>query len=289
MARVNRAIELLEQGQPIYYSSPSELSYEGGVQASQTWADYLVVEMEHGTFNLAGLDAFMKGLAASGPTKSGHRTPTVITTLPTDGTDEHVMRANAWMVKQVLARGVHGILLCHAETPGAVKVFVESARYPFHTIGVGEGLDVGRRGAGGQGNAAAIWGISTEEYMKRADVWPLNPEGEIFLGLKIENKRALNNAEATVRVPGIAFAEWGPGDMTLSHGYVDRDDPSYAEESANARTRVKAACDAENIAFLDGVTPDNVAEKIENGVRVGSGGEEVANIGRKYTNRTMPW
>ena len=66
MARVNRAIELLEQGQPIYYSSPSELSYEGGVQASQTWADYLVVELEHGLFNLAGLDAFMKGLAASG-------------------------------------------------------------------------------------------------------------------------------------------------------------------------------------------------------------------------------
>ena len=67
MARVNRAIELLEQGQPVYYSSPRELSYEGGVEASQTWSDYLVVEMEHGTFNLAGLDAFMKGLAASGP------------------------------------------------------------------------------------------------------------------------------------------------------------------------------------------------------------------------------
>ena len=289
MARVNRAIELLEQGQPIYYSSPREVSYKGGVEASQTWSDYLVVEMEHGTFNLAGLDAFMKGLAASGPTKSGHHTPTVITTLPTDGTDEHVMRANAWMVKQVLARGVHGILLCHAETPGAVKVFVESARYPFHTIGVGKGLDVGRRGAGGQGGAAAIWGISTEEYMERADVWPLNPEGEIFLGLKVENKRALSNVEATARVPGIAFAEWGPGDMALSHGYVDRDNPSYAEESANARVRVKAACDAENIAFLDGVTSDNIVERIESGVLVPSCGEEVANIGRKHTNRTMPW
>ena len=46
MARVNRAIELLEQGQPVYYSSPRELSYEGGVEASQTWSDYLVVEME---------------------------------------------------------------------------------------------------------------------------------------------------------------------------------------------------------------------------------------------------
>ena len=289
MARVNRAIELLEQGQPVYYSSPRELSYEGGVEASQTWSDYLVVEMEHGTFNLAGLDAFMKGLAASGPTKSEHHTPTVITTLPTDGTDEHVMRANAWMVKQVLARGVHGILLCHAETPGAVKVLVESARYPFYTIGVGKGLDVGRRGAGGQGGAAEIWGLSVEEYMKRADVWPLNPEGEIFLGLKIENKRALSKVEATVRVPGIAFAEWGPGDMALSHGYIDRDDPSYAEESANARTRVKAACDAENIAFLDGVTSDNIAERIDDGVLIPSCGEDVANIGRKHTNRTMPW
>ncbi len=289
MARVNRAIELLEQGQPVYYSSPRELSYEEGVQASQTWSDYLVVEMEHGTFNLAGLDAFMKGLAASGPTKSGHHTPTVITTLPTDGTDEHVMRANAWMVKQVLARGVHGILLCHAETPGAVKVLVESARYPFHTIGVGKGLDVGRRGAGGQGGAAEIWGLPVEEYMRRADVWPLNPEGEIFLGLKIENKRALSNVEATARVPGIAFAEWGPGDMALSHGYVDRLDPAYAEESANARTRVKAACDAENIAFLDGVSPDNIVERIDDGVLIPSCGEEVADIGRKHTNRTMPW
>ena len=95
--------------------------------------------------------------------------------------------------------------------------------------------------------------------------------------------------EATVRIPGIAFAEWGPGDMGMSHGYSDAHDPPYAEEMASARARVKAACDAENIAFLDGVNPDNVAEKIENGVRVGSGGEEVANIGRKYTNRTMPW
>ena len=67
MARVNRAIELLEQGQPVYYSSPRELSYDSGVEASQTWSDYLVVEMEHGTFNLAGLDAFMKGARCKRP------------------------------------------------------------------------------------------------------------------------------------------------------------------------------------------------------------------------------
>jgi 4-hydroxy-2-oxoheptanedioate aldolase len=289
MARVNRAIELLEQGQPVYYTGAGELTYENGVKAAQTWADYLIAEMEHGLFNLPGLDAFMKGLVAGGPTKSGHRTPPVIVTLPTDGTDEYVMRANAWMIKQVLARGVHGILLCHAETPGAVKAFVEAARYPFQTIGVGEGLDVGRRGSGGQGGAASIWGLSAQEYLDRADVWPLNPKGEIMLGLKVENKRALSNVEASVGVPGIAFAEWGPGDMGMSHGYKDAHDPPYAEDMARARARVKAACDRAKIAFLNGVRPDNVIEMINEGVRICSSGQEAAEIGRKHTGRTMPW
>ena len=81
----------------------------------------------------------MRGLVDGGPTRSGHRTPAVIVTLPMDGTDEHAVRANAWMIKQTLAAGVHGLLLCHAETPAAVKAFVDAARYPFH---------VGRQGAG---------------------------------------------------------------------------------------------------------------------------------------------
>ena len=105
MPRVNRAIELLEQGQPLYYTGAGELTYENGVEMAQTWADYLMVEMEHYAFNIPGLSAFMRGLIAGGPTRSGHRTPTVIATLPTDGTSEEVMRANAWMVKHLLTAG----------------------------------------------------------------------------------------------------------------------------------------------------------------------------------------
>ena len=67
MSRVNRAIELLEQGQPLYYTGAGELSYENGVEMAQTWADYLMVEMEHFAFNIPGLSAFMHGLIAGGP------------------------------------------------------------------------------------------------------------------------------------------------------------------------------------------------------------------------------
>src|SRR5215472_19168522 len=139
--RLNQSIEMLAQGQPIYYTGSHEgiggNAFEAGKKMAGTWADYINYDMEHAPFDVSALSQFMKGLAAGGGSRSGHKTPTVIVTLPTDATDEVTMRANAWMVKQVLATGIHGILLCHADNAGAVRAFVESARYPFQRLGVG--------------------------------------------------------------------------------------------------------------------------------------------------------
>ena len=292
MPRVNRVIELLEQDQPVYYTGPSGRGYDGGKADASTWADYIAYDMEHGAFDVTELREYMRGLVEGGPTRSGHRTPTVIVSLPIDAASEDVVRANSWVIKQVLASGVHGLLLCHAETPGAVKAFVEASRYPFNTIGIGRGLDDGRRGGGGQAHAAEVWGIPTRQYLDVADAWPLNPRGELFLGLKIENKRALSNVEASLRVPGIAFAEWGPGDMGMSLGFPDNHDEPYPQPMIEARQRVLDACRANGIGFLSGVYTNNVVERIEEGVRIGAsgrGGREAAEKGRRFTKRTMPW
>lgn len=290
MNRINRAIELMEQQQPLYMTGAEDLNFQSGVEAAKTWADYIIVDLEHRPFDMNHLDEFMHGLVEGGSTPSGHRTPAVVVTVPASGTSEEVVRANAWMFSQVLDRGVHGILLCHAETPEAVKAFVESVRYPFQSIGVGEGLQEGRRGAGGQHTAAGVWGVSVDEYLERADVWPLNPRGEIMLGLKIENKRALVNAEASTSVPGISFAEWGPGDMGMSFGYPSRHDAPYPQDMLEARSRVLNACKSAGISFANTVTPDDVVEMIREGVVIGGGPQcqEAAEIGRKYTKRTMP-
>ena len=288
--RINKAVELLEQGQPVYYVH-GQGGYEEGLKLAQTWADYINYEMEHGAFDMTALRQFMQGLVKGGPTKSGHRTPAVIVTLPVLGLDEASMRANYWVTHQVLAAGAHGILLCHARSPEAVKLLVSHSRYPFHRQGVGPGqLEEGLRGSGSQGFASQIWGLPANQYLERADVWPLNPKGEILLGLKIEDKYALQNSEKSAKVPGIAFAEWGPGDMGWSLGFWNRParEP-MPPEMLKARARVLAACKAARIAFLNSVSESNVEEMIREGVRIGSGNEAAANKGREFTKRPKPW
>ncbi len=289
--RLNRAIELLSQDQPIYYTGGHTghiLTYEQGQQDAHTWADYINVGMEHGAFNMAGLDAYMRGLVDGGPTKSGHRMPTVIVESPVEGINEEIVRYNAWQFRQILARGVHGILLCQAESAGAVRAFVESCRYPINRIGVGEGLGEGRRGVGSEPTTTAVWGVGRDEYLQKAEPWPLNPEGELLLGLKIESAAAIPHIEEILSVPGIGFAEMGPGDLSMSLGYLHRPDPLPQEMEA-VRQRVRAACLKNGIAFLETANERDIVERIDEGARVIAGGREaVAQAGRAYTKRSMP-
>ena len=103
--------------------------------------------MEHGVFDPHMLRQFMQGLVDGGPTKSGHRTPTVIVTLPVLGLDEQTVKNNHWLIEQVLSAGVHGLMLCHARNAEAVRMFVATARYQFERPelkgadkGIAEGL-----------------------------------------------------------------------------------------------------------------------------------------------------
>ena len=138
-SRLNRAIELLSQDQAIYYQGPHSghvLTYAQGKDDAGTWADYINVGMEHGSFDMAGLAEYLRGLGDGGPTRSGHRTPAVIVEAPVNGIDANHVRYNAWQFRQILGRGVHGILLCQAESADATRAFIECCRYPHHPQGV---------------------------------------------------------------------------------------------------------------------------------------------------------
>jgi len=269
--------------------------------------------MEHGAFDLAGLAAYMRGLVDGGPTASGHRTPAVIVEAPVNGTDEMNIRFNAWQFRQFLGRGVHGVLLCQAESASAVRAFVESCRYPHQTAGVDPALPtplarmngaasaphsaddgrallgVGTRGRGSEPTAAPVWGLSPADYLQRCDPWPLNPEGELLLGVKLESPEGIANCEAILATPGLGFAELGPGDLSLSLGYLSLPREGYPPEMQAARERVFAACRANGLAFLEAATPENVVAKVTEGVRVIAGHrEDTARLGRAHQRRQMP-
>ena len=287
---VNRIIDMWLKGQPVYYAQISGGGYEKGKEMAATKADYITYEMEHGPLDFKELREFMRGLVDAGPTRTGHRTPAVIVTLPISGTTD-ALRANAWMIQQTLATGVHGILLCNAESPEAARLMIEAARYPFapHV----EGLAQGTRGNGSQGYPSGIWGVTPQEYMRIAEPWPMNPDGEFLFGLKIENPRADANVETSVRVPGIAFAEWGPGD----HGFYMMGRPGTYEggretspEMAAVRRRVLNATKAAGIRFLNSCNEDNVIDQIKDGAMICTGGDTpAADKGRAFSKRTDPW
>ncbi len=310
-SRINRAIELLEQDQAIYYDGPHSghvLTYEQGLADAGSWADYINVGMEHGAFDMTGLAEYMRGLVDGGPTRSGHRTPAVIVEAPLNGTDEANVRFNAWQFRQILGRGVHGILLCQAETADAVRAFVEACRYPHHRDGVDPGLPspearlhgavrpragdgslgIGTRGRGSEGTAAPIWGVSGDTYIERCDPWPLNKVGELLLGVKLESPEGVANADQICAVPGLGFAEMGPGDLSLSLGSVKLLRDPYPPVMQAARDKVFAACRQNGIAFLEGCHPENITARLDEGVRVVSGhSEEMARIGRAHQRRRM--
>jgi 4-hydroxy-2-oxoheptanedioate aldolase len=313
--RINKMIELLEAGQPVYDISVSGAGYEEGKKLAQAHYDLIQYQMEHGPFNPALLREFMQGLVDGGPTKSGHRTPTVIVDLPVLGLDELTVRANHWVIEQVLSAGVHGLMLCHARTPEAVKAFISAARYPFEREGLADDMiPEGLRGSGSQGFAAGIWGISGTEYMERADPWPMNPNGEFILSLKLEDKYSLANVEQIAVIPGIAWAEWGPGDQAMSlkgleylkgggsaeaHGQGNGAPatnvlglPSLPDaELEAARTRIFSALKANNIFILHSSSRDNLEQLIRAGIMVthAGGSPELSNMGRAHTKRQMPY
>lgn len=261
MPRTNKMIHVLEQDEIVIFTTTEELDYQSGFEMSRTWADVILVDFEHDPFDTVGLKSFMKGVSDGFNSNDLEFMPSVITTLPSNCMTPDEVLYNSWQVRHVLGTGVHGVLHTHARTPEAVKAFVSTTRYPFNNLGLNEGLNEGLRGSGGQDFASKIWQITAEEYLSKADPWPLNPEGELILGLKIEDKYCLESAPEITKIPGIAFAEWGPGDMGMSFGFPDAHDPPYPKEMDMARDLIKLECDKNGMAFYSSWRDPSMSEK----------------------------
>ena len=125
---------------------------------------------------------------------------------------------NQFIAKQVLDIGVYGIVWPHVSTVEEARNAVQACRYP-RPRAAAYYEPAGQRGDAPR-TAARYWGISQPDYYKRADTWPLNPEGEVLVVVMCEEVRAIKNLPKMLKeVPGIGVVLIGEGDLSQDMGY----------------------------------------------------------------------
>jgi 4-hydroxy-2-oxoheptanedioate aldolase len=172
--------------------------------------------MEHNPWDIRALrDSLQYMLNRGQIAKSGSVAPSVapMVRIPPNGAEKAQFQA-----KQALDLGAYGIVWPHISTVDEAYNAVASCRYPrLKSAPLYEPA-----GVRGDGPTAAVryWGLSQQDYYDRADVWPLNPKGEVFVILMMEDTVGIQNLpDILKKVPGIGAILIGEGDLSQELGY----------------------------------------------------------------------
>jgi 4-hydroxy-2-oxoheptanedioate aldolase len=150
---------------------------------------------------------------------------------------------NQWLAKQAPDVGVFRVVWPHVSTAEQADNAVAACRSPRLKTAP-RYRPAGIRGDR-PGTAARFWGLSQTEYCKRADVWPLDPPGEILVILMIKDTLAIENLdEILTKLPGIGAALIGEGDLSQELGYPrEYEHPEVVRHMAEI-VRICKACGA---------------------------------------------
>ncbi len=257
--RLNGIIKALEAGKNAFVSFAPGDAANAQTVATEKY-DGVVFEMEHGAYDIRGLrDCLQYLLNRQQIVASATLAPAVtpMVRIPPNGAE-----MNQWIAKQVLDQGVYGIVWPHISTVEEARNAVASCRYA-RPAGAPRYQPAGQRGDA-PANAARYWGISQQEYYQRADVWPLDPNGEILVAIMCEDVVGLKNLPTILKeVPGIGAVIIGEGDLSQNLGFPRQ----YRHPTvAGAIAEILAICKAHNVACgHPHVEADNVDEVVAQG------------------------
>jgi len=237
-ARLNRTIETLEADAPVFGIFTGNFSLANARGLARSDLDFIFIDMEHSAVDMEALQVFLLGMTDKArmlDKGNAQMDVTPLVRIPMSG-GENLQ----WMVKQVLDMGAFGIVFPYVETREQTELSVRAMRYP-QVRGDDAIEPTGLRGAS---PAITSWFWGTRDYMQRADVWPLDPAGELLAVIQIESRSAVENIEEIAAVPGVGAIFIGPSDLSISYGVPgQRDHPDVAA----ALDRVLAACKANDV------------------------------------------
>jgi 4-hydroxy-2-oxoheptanedioate aldolase len=215
LPRLNGVIKALESGKPAF-TAFAQAESETAIAMSAAKYDGIIYEMEHNPWDIRALrDSLQYMLNRGQIAKSGSVAPgvTPMVRIPPNGAEKAQFQA-----KQALDLGCYGIVWPHISSVDEAYNAVAACRYPRLTdkpLYEPQGI----RGDG-PGQAVRYWGLSQQEYYDRADVWPLNPKGEIFVILMMEDTKGIESLDTILtKVKGIGAILIGEGDLSQELGY----------------------------------------------------------------------
>ena len=261
--RYNKAIDLLEQGQPVFCSG---LVWNGNLDdlmfVSDSDYDMVIIEMEHEGLSFNNLRASLQFLLNRKKIADGgslQANPVPLVRIPPNSREQ-----NQWVIKQALDTGVYGLVLPHLNTVEEARAAVVAARYP-QIPGTADFEPEGQRGWWGR-IAPRYWGLSGREYYDAADLWPLDPGGNMLLMPIVEEPEGVKNLPDILREEKGIGAVWaGPGDMSVSMGHPGESNHPDVQENL---LRILAACQNAGVPCATGATAAEVPMRLEQGFRI---------------------
>jgi 4-hydroxy-2-oxoheptanedioate aldolase len=218
--RLNPVVELLAARKPVFglYAPANRRARPGGpalpadsvksqAQLAQdavgnTLTDYIFDGSMEGNFD-AGYATFVdfaKGMSAAGMLKGKRLTHPMLVKTPEIAPNPSLA---AERIAKQLNTGAAGIVFVDVQNADEVKQGLAMMR-PKSKGGLRQD-DVG--------GAPAAWGMSEAEYRERADLWPLNPKGELVNFTIVESKEGLAKIREIAAVPGIGVLFPGAGTL----------------------------------------------------------------------------
>jgi 4-hydroxy-2-oxoheptanedioate aldolase len=142
------------------------------------------------------------------------------------------------------------------------------------------------------GTAPVYWGISEKEYRGKADLWPVNPNGELVNWTIVESREGLSKLREIAAVKGIGVLFPGAGTLRGVFTTVNQEGQRVFDEEGweNAIQQVLAACKEFNIACGYPATEKDIEMRMKQGFSVfiinwGDAGFRAVDIGRKAAGR----
>ena len=260
---LNPMIETLARGEVAFGVSNEDMSLQNARALARADLDWMYIDYEHAAMNFETLQLFLLGMVDKAEAvRKGSPQPNVA---PLARFAPYAREGSEWVIKQGLDQGLMGVIFNSVGTAEQALRNVKAMRYP-QPRGSALMEPLGLRGSGPD-NALWFWGVPMAEYKEHADLWPLNPAGDLIAIMMIETAEGLRNVNEVAAVPGVGGFYIGPSDLSNSLGIS----PDSAETEAAIQT-VLEACLAHNVPCGITAGAADMPRRVEGGFRILGGG-----------------